>query len=326
MCKVGFVILSHSNPGQLLRLVTRLELMFGSGSIVCHHDFERAPFNTGTFPSTVEFVIPPLRTFWGHISLIYAELSALRILYEKADPDWFYIVSGSDYPVMEASLIDRELQESPFDVYITFQPIRKARKPDTPRSSNREVKSWHDIARHRYFESMLAPDIVDAIESAPTVEHADQLLQEHRHTIVIPADRCIPSYLQCYAGDHWITGNRKIAEILLKEGPLQKELFAFFQHCRIADEAMYQTLLCNTSGVRLAPTNKRYSDWTKSDGHPKVLGLEDLPKVFASGAHFARKFGPTSSVLDVIDTAIDRGRSGSVPSIKGSSNLEVWMR
>ena len=48
-------------------------------------------------------------------------------------------------------------------------------------------------------------------------------------------------------------------------------------------------------------------DWSQSAGgplggsHPKVLGVDDLPAIISSKAHFARKFAPDALVLDAID-------------------------
>jgi hypothetical protein len=35
--------------------------------------------------------------------------------------------------------------------------------------------------------------------------------------------------------------------------------------------------------------------------HPQELGLNDLPEIISSKAHFARKFAPGSPVLNEID-------------------------
>jgi len=51
----------------------------------------------------------------------------------------------------------------------------------------------------------------------------------------------------------------------------------------------------------------RYIDWRMGGYHPKTLGLDDIPRILASGAHFARKFdlamGP--EVFDAIDEIVD---------------------
>jgi len=45
--------------------------------------------------------------------------------------------------------------------------------------------------------------------------------------------------------------------------------------------------------------------------HPKTLGMEDIPHILASGAHFARKFdlAKDAEVFDAIDAAVDAASS-----------------
>jgi hypothetical protein len=51
----------------------------------------------------------------------------------------------------------------------------------------------------------------------------------------------------------------------------------------------------------------RFIDWSLGGHHPKTLGMEDVPRILESGAHFARKFDMAQDpdVLDAIDAAVD---------------------
>ncbi len=49
--KIGFAILSHTEPEQLLRLVRTLNSMFGDPPIVCHHDFSQCSLHEALFPT-----------------------------------------------------------------------------------------------------------------------------------------------------------------------------------------------------------------------------------------------------------------------------------
>ena len=55
---LGFVILTHDNPPQILRLINRLVSMFDNPPIVCHHDFSKCDLDTNLFPPNVSFVLP----------------------------------------------------------------------------------------------------------------------------------------------------------------------------------------------------------------------------------------------------------------------------
>lgn len=123
MPSIGFVLLTHGNEPQILRLTDTLNQMFGDPPIACHHDFSKLALNKRQFPGNVHFVEPHVRTSWGTISLVHAMLKALRLLYDTSAPDWFYLLSGSDYPIRDAASIRNELAHSPFDAYIRLNKI-----------------------------------------------------------------------------------------------------------------------------------------------------------------------------------------------------------
>jgi hypothetical protein len=79
---IGFVIVSHDKPAQLLRLVRRLMMLYDNPPIVCHHDFSKCSLEGYDFPKEVMFVRPHIVTKWAGISFVHAYLAALRILYQ----------------------------------------------------------------------------------------------------------------------------------------------------------------------------------------------------------------------------------------------------
>jgi hypothetical protein len=59
--------------------------------------------------------------------------------------------------------------------------------------------------------------------------------------------------------------------------------------------------------LKISKNNLRYVDWSLGGHHPKTLEVEDIPRILASGAHFARKFNLENGaeVFDAIDAAVD---------------------
>jgi Core-2/I-Branching enzyme len=129
MPSIGFILLTHANELQVRRLIHVLNQLFDDPPIACHHDFSKAPFQTEVFPGNVHFVRPHFKTRWGSISLVHATLRALRLLYDKSSPDWFYLLSGSDYPIKHSIAIKRELAESRHEAYIRLRKVDHARVP-----------------------------------------------------------------------------------------------------------------------------------------------------------------------------------------------------
>lgn len=306
MISIGFVIISHNHPNQLHRLVRRLAASFPNSPIACHHDVFRCPIDVAAFPSSVWFLEPATKTFWGHISIVEAELRALQLLYERADPDWFVILSGSDYPVTSAEQILQDFLSAGVDAFLDYRKI----SPDSDKGSNHGDpvhgdSTWTDYARRRYLETMIAPDIAAKVLSAKSLAEADRLLNANRGVMVVPSSRALPTGIECFAGDHWLTGNRRVAHRLIKENTESSQIMKYFAACLVPDEAFYQTVLCNTPTLRICPTSKRYAEWTSSSIHPKFLEHRDLRSIVASGAHFARKFQEDHPLLGVFDEIAD---------------------
>jgi hypothetical protein len=113
--------------------------------------------------------------------------------------------------------------------------------------------------------------------------------------------------LKCYGGSAWFTGNRKAADRLLAQNADNRALVAHYSGRFIPDESLPHTILCNQPDLKISRNDMRYIDWSQGGHHPKTLGMEDVPGILASGAHFARKFdlakGP--EVFDAIDAAVD---------------------
>ena len=70
MTAIGFVLLTHSDPGQALTLAQVLSDLYGNPPIVCHHDFSQCPLDKSQFPANVRFVEPHFSTFWGCFSIV----------------------------------------------------------------------------------------------------------------------------------------------------------------------------------------------------------------------------------------------------------------
>jgi hypothetical protein len=81
-------------------------------------------------------------------------------------------------------------------------------------------------------------------------------------------------------------------------------LVRYFSKRRNVDESLFHTVLCNQPELRICKDNKRYEDWSRDGKHPKWLEISDVPKMLASGAHFARKFRADGVVQEFIDQRV----------------------
>jgi hypothetical protein len=290
---LGFVILSHADADQLARLVCTLNRVYRHPPIAVHHDFSQTAVDIGQFGANVGFVQPSVRTKWAHISIVHAALAALRTLYDRALPDWFTLLSAADYPTMPAEAVVAELHQSAFDLYMDHQLVERDPSPQQILSPSRlgtHSVHWRRMAYDRYVaKTFQYPSLTK------------RLKRTHRRIIIrnesmLRTFNWFPANWKCFAGDHWFTGNRKVADALMAASSTHPQLFEHFTDRFCPDESIYHTILCNHPGLRICNDNKRYADWMGQDAHPRLLDHSDLEMIRSSRSHFARKFSATHCV------------------------------
>ncbi len=273
---VGFVILSHSQPELLRRLVAALDRAYRSPPIVVHHDFSQCslPSDAGRWSADFQFVQPHIETRWAHISIPVGFLAALALLQNTRTPDWFVVLSASDYPVRAGSRVLHELGAGTADVYLDYQFVDCAPSVPEPAPAGAnylgvDKETWRKIANERY---IMSPNPFSAT-------------------------------LRCCAGDFWFTGNARAAGKLIEAPKRYPDLFKYYSTAFCPDESLCHTILANDPDLRITKNNKRYTVWPDMSAHPNTLELADYEAIVASGCHFARKMSPTESgaLLDRLD-------------------------
>ncbi len=304
---IGFLIVSHDKPAQLHRLIRRLMKLYNNPPIACHHDFSKCSLEGFDFPREVSFVRPHIETKWAGISLPLAFLAALRIMYQCADsPEWFVFLSGTDYPVRPAHAVLDQLAQGGFDAYLDHRLVEYPWTPD-PRVqyAPHAFKSagWVPLAYDRWVAVHLWLPWYSWTRRKPIKIPVGILRSK---SLVAPFNPFTET-LKCYGGSAWFTCNRKAAEQLLAQSPENRALLAHFSKRFASDESLPHTILCNQPDLKISNDNLRYVDWSQGGHHPKTLGVEDIPRILASGAHFARKFDleKGAEVFDAINAAVD---------------------
>jgi len=294
---VGFVIVTHRDPEQVLRLVVRLRDLFGPVvPIAIHHDFGQCPLDTKLFPRGVSFVRPHFATRWGAWGVVEGELAALRLLYGggvETHPEHVVLLSGADYPVAPAQRVLADLRSCGADAYLDARPVhpwRRTRQVPGPLGLGPNAgPSNEQVCFRRYYSSTFHPLGMRVRVKSPALA-----------PLLAPFSR----RFRCWAGETWWTlGHRGVAYLLSfhEERP---EIVRWFAGKELPEEAYVHTVVCNAPGLRVELRPYRYVDWSSRAPHPRTLDEGDVRELFQSGAHFARKFAPHAPVLDVIDRAL----------------------
>ncbi len=299
--KIGFAILSHNEPGQVLRLVKTLNAMFGEPTIVCHHDFNQSPLDERLFPKNVEFAHPHISTRWGHVSLPLGAFKALSLLPKYEHLDWFVLLSGCDYPVRSADEIESGLSNPDWDAYLDHREIQFGILPpgQTATDGGFDRPSWIPLAYDRYCAVRLwwpRPSKKLLFSGSFPIRKSHFFIRNPRLLKFLQRDR--PARI--FGGDFWFQLNRKALTRIMSD-PATGRIERYYTTRLNTAESFFQTALCNQPDLRICKSHKRYADWTRGGPHPKWLEAEDVPKILESGAYFARKFRPKSTALDYLD-------------------------
>jgi hypothetical protein len=286
---IGFALLTHASASQVSRLVDRLRRLYGPAvPIAIHHDQGQCALRPGQVPGA-KLVEPSLATAWGTWSLVEATLAALRLLHSEGGPDYTVLLSGADYPVAPASRVLADLAAGGADAYLCGRPVDPWRRdtdavPGPLGLGVNEGAAEQEKCYRRYYPTVLR---------LGPVRHRIRL--PHVAPLLSPFSRRV----RAYAGDQWWTLGRAAVRVLLGAPQARPDLVRWFAARPIPDEAYVQTVICNAPDLRVCQRIFRYVDWTPPG--PQTLRAGDLPRILASGSHFARKFQADDAVLDLLD-------------------------
>lgn len=298
MNRFAFAILSHNNPGQLLRLTRTLSRLYNDPRIVCHHNFNMCPLDETDFPANCQFLHPHVDTHWGDISLVKAGLLAIEKLHQFGGWDWFFLLSGSDYPIAKPENIMRELGSANFDAILDNRLIEYDRYAvegsDAKGQFGFSRQCWPSIGYDRYLTYQVSyPSLTRRFR--PTKRWI-----KIRNPFWLRMLRKWPVNFKVYGGDLWCGGNRRTAEVLARH-PQQRSILQFFHSKHIPEEAVYHTIIRNSDLTVGSFGSRRFYKWPEPVAHPKWLAEDDYIEIIDSGSWFARKFLPDDPVLERID-------------------------
>jgi len=311
---IGFVLLTYLEPGQILRLVTRLRDLYGPGTpIAINHKLDECPLDTEQFPPDIRWVRPHITTGWGVWPTVEATLEGLRLLHAAEEgPDFSVLLSGTDYPIARPERVLGELRSVGADAYIDARPVepwRRSRTSGGPLGLGvNEGTDNQKVCYRRYYSSTFRPLGIRVRVRSP---------------LLAPLLSPFSSRYRCWAGEHWWTLGRRAVEHLLRQHQERPDVVRWFAARHVPEEAYVHTVTCNAPGLRVEHRAFRYVDWTSRAPSPRTLGEADLPRLLSSGAHFARKFAPDAPVLDAVDRALGlppwRGGRASMPAAARSA-------
>jgi hypothetical protein len=236
------------------------------------------------------------------------------------DYDWLENLTGQDYPLRPIPEIEDALAAADYDGFLLYSPVFPDRVPaSAPQgagSSYIPVRAVDAIMRHDYRhwrfgrptpakQKWLRPFMVINLVQ-PWIRLSNSYASvgvRRRRTVYGPG-------FHCYGGSFFCTLRADPARYVRDYARANPDMVAFFRAVLAPEEAFLHSVLVNSGRFNLDPDYKRYIDWTGcTHTHPRTLGLEDLDRLLASDAHWARKLDldRDPKLFDILDQRVRRG-------------------
>ena len=304
MSKVLYLIASHNNPSQIIRLVKTIKTGSPDSQVLIHHDYSSCYLNPTAFEqiSNVHILENYVSVKWGEFSMVKMELHCINwLLNNSIKFDWLIFLSGQDYPIKPLAEIEQFLEQTEYDGFMEYYLAKSSQ--ESPRNSM--SKFWRRCF-YQYYKLSSAPNPKVAHFIGQKINRHQPLinLQTHKSGVYLGI-RCFStpfnSEFMAYTGSQWHTLSYRCIQYIHDFVNANPAFVKYYQKTLIPDEYFFQTILINNPQMKILNDNKRYIFWDTNC--PTTLSIQDFDCLIASNQHFARKFDSQVDVqvLDRLD-------------------------
>jgi hypothetical protein len=311
MTKILYLIASHTNPDQVVRLVQAIKTGSPESQVLIHHDYSSSNLSSTAFEqmSNVHVLEDYVPVRWGDFSMIRMELHCINwLMTHSVEFDWLIFLSGQDYPIQPIKKIEQFLENTKHDglmeYFLAEEPPEEPIEGGLIWDKNTGVERFF----YRYYK-LPSPSILKKV-----IFRLARIINGRQPLICLISDRngvqlgirCFStpftSEFQCYAGSQWHTLSYRCIQYIHDFVQRNPAFVKYYENTLIPDESFFQTILLNEPKLKILNDNKRYISWTPQCS-PALLGVEDFNCLMASNKHFARKFNSKvdAQVLALLD-------------------------
>jgi hypothetical protein len=291
--KLAYLVVSHINPQQVLRLVRALR-EGAAGEVVVRHDQRQSRLAEADVDAAGGRLLRDgMSVEWGDWSHLRMLLASLTRVAEEVDPDWLMVLSGQDYPLRPLSQVEQRLARADQDAYLgAFWQLDTARLPPPP--------AEEFFLRYAYFHLRPPPGLrwlPRRLRRVAYVRERPRRLGIRRPRLPYRDD------LSCWVSSDWPTLNRRALEAVLRTARQERPLLRHYRRAVSPSESFFATAVMNDSGLQVSGDDRRFVRFQPGAPSPDLLTSADLEELRASGADFARKFDARvdETILDRLD-------------------------
>lgn len=306
-----YLIQSHTQPGQVLRLVETIKQSSKNARVLVVHDATGSPLDPSPFEKHdhVRVIAQKVRVARGEISVLTPLFTGLEELLAREggrprwDFDWLFYLSGQDYPTRPPREIEDSLAASGVDGYLSYWGIEPGaeRNPWRPGQGRnrylvqyRRLPDWtHLPLRGLRFLTKVSP-LRFHFNYGPFLGWK-------------PRTTPFGESFRCYGGWQWWTLSRPAVEHFWDFFRSRPEVIDWFRHTICPCESLVPTVVVNSGRFAIHPDNRRYADFAGSrDGRPRTLCAGDFAAITGGRYDFARKLDLAKSpeIFDLLDAEV----------------------
>lgn len=304
-----FIVLSHTHPELVERLVAKLLAGDPECHVIVEHDAGGPSLPMGS-SGRLHVRTSDRSGGWGGFGLVETVLGALRHACERLEPGWVVLLSGQDYPAVSSGEIRRRLEASGQDAFLD---LWREVDPDDGDGAD----AWY---RARYFRRWYrVPGLPKELgRRRAALQRRLSFAQPLVFVWTLPRGagtrvgfkrRRTPfgEDFTCRMGSQWFALGQAAQASLLDQLRRRPELIDYYRRTVIPDESFFVTLVANDPALRVSGENLTFVRMEDAGGaHAGVLEVEDLPEIEASGRLLVRKVEPgrSTTLMDALDQRV----------------------
>lgn len=290
--KICYLILAHNNPEHFFRLVDAVATP--NSTVLVHIDAKSdiSAFSRPGYEDKCTLVTERRAVGWAGFTFVQATLQLLSMALSKYDRhDYYYLLSGADYPLRSSRSIENHLEQNHGAQFIN---LIKMPNPELGKPIERISELYIDRElKKRHFLTRLVPDaVIDKINKIG-------IRRDYRSAFGDVAP---------YGGSTWWALTFDAVQYVFDFISNHPRLYSFYGGTFCPDEGFFQTAICNANRFRIKPS-LTFTDWSAGNQpHPAMITNDHIDNFITNGLGaqgqygaqdylFARKFPNDSEAM-----------------------------
>lgn len=285
--KFCYVVLAHTDPDGMLRLVRRIRDLSPDADVVVRYDDPDYIDPTRIRAATAIPYLSRVRVGWGDWSQVEMVLGAFAFARGVSDADWFCNISGQDYPVRDLLAWERRVRDSGADAILDPLPTHRADYEFAWAVRTLPATGRDLVDRGLHFAVNRVGHAIRPVAHVHTTDRpGDRRVWFGLTRSVTPGEAPMP----VTKASEWLTLDRAALDTVLRRDRHDAATRNFFRRVKIPDESYVPSLLHDTAGLKVVhgeTTGKHFRDGAPN---PTWIDADELAFLRrSSAAPFVRK-------------------------------------